>query len=151
MNCYAHVIASAQTIAKQYHNGIAGLAQAMRKNPTIFANKLNPNCDTNQLTLEEAAEITDRTQDPAIADSLAALVGRITVALPCGQPSLRELSREFCRLAKECGDVGHQINDAEHPESEWGEQLSPAERKRIAKELRELLSVTAGLLQQVEV
>ncbi|WP_053068081.1 phage regulatory CII family protein [Vogesella sp. EB] len=149
-NPYSHITASAQAIAKGYHNGIAGLALAMHKNPTIFANKLNPNCDTNQLTLEEAAEITDRTQNPAIADALAALVGRVTVALPCGQPSLRELSRDFCHLAKECGDVGQQINESEHPESEWGEQLSPSERKRIAKELRDLLSVTAGLLQQVE-
>lgn len=147
---YHHVTATAQAIAKGYHNGIAGLAQAMHKGPTILANKLNPNCDTNQLTLEEAAEITDRTQDPAIADALAALVGRVTVALPCGNPSSRELSREFCRLAAECGDVGAQINDAEHPDSEWGELLSPSERTRIAKALRGLLSVTAGLLQQVE-
>lgn len=150
MSGYQHVTNQAQAIAKGYHNGIAGLALAMHKNPTIFANKLNPNCDTNQVTLEEAAEITDRTQNPAIADALAALVGRVTVALPCGQPSLRELSRDFCHLAKECGDVGQQINESEHPGSEWGEQLSPSERKRIAKELRDLLSVTAGLLQQVE-
>lgn len=147
---YTHITAAAQSIAKRYHNGIAGLALAMKKNPTILANKLNPNAEQNQLSLEEAAAITDLTQDPAIADALAALVGRVTVALPCGQPSLRELSREFCRLGKECGDVGKQISEAEHPESEWGERLSPGERKRIANELRELLSVTAGMLQQVE-
>lgn len=147
---YTHITAAAQSIAKRYHNGIAGLALAMKKNPTILANKLNPNAEQNQLSLEEAAHITELTQSPAIADALAALVGRVTVELPTGQPSLRELSREFCRLGKECGDVGQKISEAEHPESEWGERLSPGERKRIAAELRELLSVTAGMLQQVE-
>lgn len=148
-NKYSHITAAAQSIAKRFHNGITGLALVMKKNAAILANKLNPKTEQNQLSLEEAAEITELTQDPAIADALAALVGRVTVALPCGQPSLRELSRDFCHLAKECGDVGQQINESEHPESEWGEQLSPSERKRIAKELRDLLSVTAGLLQQV--
>lgn len=149
-NPYSHITTSAQAIAKGYHNGIAGLALAMHKNPTILANKLNPNCETNQLTLEEAAEITDRTQNPGIADALAALVNRVTVPLPDGHPSLRELSRELCRLAKELGDVGQAINTAEQPDSEWGEQLSPGERKRIAAELRQLLSVGAGMLIQVE-
>lgn len=147
---YAHITASSQSIAKQFHNGITGLALAMRKNPTVLANKLNPNCDTNQLTLEEAAEITDRTQNPGIADALAALVNRVTVPLPDGHPSLRELSRELCRLAKELGDVGQAINTAEQPDSEWGEQLSPGERKRIAAELRQMLSVGVGMLIQVE-
>lgn len=147
---YTHITAAAQSIAKRFHDGITGLALVMKKNPAILANKLNPKTEQNQLSLEEAAEITVLTQDPAIADALAALVGRVTVELPCGQPSLRELSREFCRLGKECGDVGKQISEAEHPESEWGERLSPGERKRIANELRELLSVTAGMLQQVE-
>ncbi|MFK7088664.1 phage regulatory CII family protein [Chromobacterium violaceum] len=150
MSRYSHITATAQAVAKSYHNGIAGLAVAMQKNPVILANKLNPNAEQNQLSLEEAAEITDRTQDPAIADALAALLGRITVPLPSGAPSLKELSREFCRLAAECGEVGQQINAAEHPDSEWGELISPAESKLIAKELRELLSVTVGLLQQVE-
>lgn len=150
MSRYNHVTATAQAVAKRFHNGIAGLAAVMHKNPTILANKLNPNAEGNQLTLEEAAEVTDLAQDPAIADALAALCNRVTVALPCGEPGIRELSREFCRLVKECGDVGEKITDAEHPDSEWGERVSPAERARIAKELRELLSVTAGLLQQVE-
>ena len=40
----------------------AGLALAMKKNPTILANKLNPNPEQNQLSLEEAAAFTDLTQ-----------------------------------------------------------------------------------------
>lgn len=147
---YTHITAVAQAVAKSHHNGIVGLAASMRKSPTILANKLNPNCESNGLLLEEAAEITDLTQDPAIADAMAALIGRVTVALPIGAPGIKELSREFCRLAKEVGDVGMKITEAEHPESEWGEEISPRECKQIAKELRDLLSVCAGLLQRVE-
>ncbi len=149
-NPYQHVTAAAQGIAKQFHNGIAGLALAMHKNPIVLANKLNPHCDSNQLTLEEAADITERTQQAAIADALAALLNRVTVPLPDGHPSLHELSRELCRLAKELGDVGNEVYVAGQADSEWGERLSPGERKRIAGELRQLLSVAASMLMQVE-
>ncbi|WP_176394257.1 phage regulatory CII family protein [Chromobacterium violaceum] len=149
MSRYSHITATAQAVAKSYHNGIAGLAVAMQKNPVILANKLNPNAEQNQLSLEEAAEITDRTQDPAIADALAALCNRITVALPSGELTLKELSRAFCQLAAECGDVGQEINAAEQPESEWGERISPSEARRIERALWDLLSVGAGLLQRV--
>lgn len=150
MKRYPHIVTVAQMIAKGFHDGIQGLAQAMGKNPTILAQKLNPTFEGNHLSLEEAAFITEATQSPAIPDALAALVNRVTVELPTGEATIRELSTEFCRLAKECGDVGAKIAEAEAPESEWGEQISPAERKRIAGELRELMSAAAGLLQRVQ-
>lgn len=146
---YTHTTAAAQSIAKGHHNGIAGLAMVMHKSPTILANKLNPNCDTNQLTLEEAAEITDRTQDPAIADALAALCNRVTVALPDVEMTLKDLSRECCRLTTECGDVAREVSEAEQPESEWGERISPAEAKRIEKALWDLVSVSMAMIQRV--
>ncbi|GHD60318.1 phage regulatory CII family protein [Jeongeupia chitinilytica] len=146
---YRHVVVAGQVLAKSHHNGIVGLAAVMHKNATILTNKLNPNNDANQLTLTEAAEITDRMQSPVIADALASLCGYVTVPLPEAHRSLRELSREFCLLAKECGDTGGEIARAEAPDSEWGEQLSPAERKRIEQHLRRLLTVGAGMLLQV--
>lgn len=148
-NRYTHTTAAAQSVAKAHHNGIAGLAMVMHKSPTILANKLNPNCETNQLTLEEAAEITDRTQDPAIADALAALCNRVTVALPDAEMTLKDLSRECCRLTTECGDVAREVSEAEQPESEWGERISPAEAKRIEKALWDLVSVSMGMIQRV--
>lgn len=147
---YTHVTAAAQSIAKRYHNGIDGLALAMKKNPTILANKLNPNAEQNQLSLEEAAAITDMTQDPAIADALAALVGRVTVALPAGEVTTGDLKRALAAMMAELGDVASEVTDAEHPDSEWGERLSPRERKRISAEIRELLTIGVGMLQQVE-
>lgn len=150
MTRYLHVTAAAQSIAKGFHNGITGLANTMGKSPIILANKLNPNNETNVLSLEEAAQITELTHQPAIVDAMAALIGRTTVELPSSDLCIKELSRQFCHLAKECGDVGQEITNSEQPDSEWGEQISPNERKRIAKELRDLLSVTAGLLRQVE-
>lgn len=123
----------------------------MKKNPTILANKLNPNAEQNQLTLEEAAHITELTQNPAIADALAALCGRVTVELPCGELSDRDLALEFCRLMKECGDVGARISDANRPDSDWGERLSPREMKAVNAELRELLSVLVCMVQRTEV
>ncbi|WP_148715029.1 phage regulatory CII family protein [Chitinolyticbacter meiyuanensis] len=149
MSQYKHVVAAAQLLAKRYHNGITGLAADMGKSPIILMNKLNPNNESNQLSLEEAAEITDRTQSSSVADALAALCGRVTVALPVASMGFLELSREFCRLTQECGEVGREIANAQAPESEWGERISPAERRRIEQELRELLSVGAALLQRV--
>ncbi|WP_337881823.1 phage regulatory CII family protein [Chromobacterium haemolyticum] len=146
---YIHITAAAQTIAKSHHNGIAGLAAAMKTYPKLLANKLNPTLAANQLTLEEAAEITDRTQDPSIADALAALCNRVTVALPDAEITLKELSRECCRLTTECGDVAREISEAEQPDSEWGERVSPAEAKRIEAALWDLVSVTMGMIQRV--
>lgn len=147
---YTHITAAAQSIAKRYHNGIAGLALAMKKNPTILANKLNPNAEQNQLSLEEAAHITELTQSPAIADALAALVGRVTVALPTGAVTTEDLKRAMLTMQAELGSAASEINAAEHPDSEWGKSISPRESKRIAAELRELLSIGVAVLQQVE-
>ncbi|MGQ5525164.1 phage regulatory CII family protein [Chitinimonas sp. PSY-7] len=150
MNRYSHLVAIAQMDAKSFHGGIQGLASVMGKNPIILAQKLNPANESNHLRLDEAAFIVDATQSPAIADALAALVNRVTVALPAANVSFHDLTREFCRLTKRCGNVGQELAEAQSPSSEWGEKISPAECKRIAKELRELLSVAAGLLQLVE-
>lgn len=136
--------------AKSFHNGIQGMASVMGKSPVILAQKLNPTSESNHLRLEEAAFITEATQCPAIPDALAALINRVTVELPTADVSMRDLTMEFCRLTKECGDVGRELVDAQSPSSEWGEQISPSERKRIHKELTDLISVAAGLRQRVQ-
>ncbi|PHV10902.1 phage regulatory CII family protein [Chitinimonas sp. BJB300] len=150
MKRYPHIVSVAQMIAKNFHDGIHGLAQAMGKNSAILSHKLSPTFEGNHLSLEEAAFITEATQSHAIADALAALINRITVALPDADVSMRDLTMVFCRVVQECGDVGRELVDAQSPASEWGEQISPAERKRIDKELTDLISVAAGLRQRVQ-
>ena len=149
MSKHHHVVAAAQAAAKNFHNGITGLAGAMGKGANILSNKLNPNCDKNHLTLVEAAELTELTQSPKIVDTLAALIGRVSVQLPCNSLSLNDLSIQFCELMKEAGDIGAAISKASGADSECAGRISPSERKRIEKELRDLISCAAGMLQQV--
>ncbi len=150
MNNYSHVIAVAQMDAKSFRGGIQGLASVMGKNASILAQKLNPASESNHLRLEEAAFIIEATQSPAIPDVLAALIDRVTVELPAADVSMRDLTLEFCRLTRECGDVGRELVDAQSPASEWGEQISPAERKRIDKKLCDLMSIAAGFRQRLQ-
>ena len=149
---YFHILAAAQRAAKNYHNGIEGLAQAMGKNPKILANKLNPTVEQNQLTVADLAEIMELTpEDKTTVDLLAALQGRITVLMGVAPVNDREkLSQEYLRISTEAGHLSGAIANGESADGEWGERISPSERAAIHLAARELVSQSVALLKRVE-
>ncbi len=147
---YQHITIVVQRSAKSFHDGIKGISGAMGKSPIILANKLNPACENNYLTLEEAAEIIELTRDPAPIDALAALLNRTTVPLPEGEPEIKELLTEYVRLTQESGVLGKKILDAKDPDSDWGEQISPTENKALLTQMRKVQQVLAGLIIGLE-
>ena len=149
---YRHIEAAVQRAAKNYHNGIEGLAQTMGKNPKILANKLNPNAEQSQLSASELAEILELTPgDKTAIDLLAALQGRITVPLGDATPNEGEkLSQAYLRISTAAGQLSQTIASGESADGEWGERISPAERASIEVAAREMVSQAVALLRRVE-
>ena len=68
---YIHITAAFQEAAKQRRGGITELALSMDKSPNVLANKLNPNCESHYLSIEEAAEIIVKTSNQAPVAEMA--------------------------------------------------------------------------------
>src|SRR5690242_18137866 len=75
---------AAYRLAHRYPGGIAALAARMGANANTLQHKFNPNAGTHRLTLDEAEQATVFSQDPEIAQALAAVCGHvcIPVAVP---------------------------------------------------------------------
>lgn len=66
--------------AHGYKGGIPALAVRMNKSPNVLQNKVNPNCDTHHVTVEEAAQIADLAECDEIAKAFA--VRRNMICVP---------------------------------------------------------------------
>ena len=146
MRKMGHITAILQSAAKDYRGGITALALTMERSATILANKLNPNNTTNLITLEEAAEIIELTQDTKTLNALAALISYTTVPLPEAQNiTTGELLERFVATNKQCALLGEQIIQARDPKSEGGQQISKKELTAILTEADKLTQLTLNL------
>lgn len=94
---------AAYRLAHAYAGGISALAARMGANPHTFQNKLNPNCETHHVYIEDAEAMTTFSQDPQIAQALALACGHVCIPV---LPSKRgELATEIATVGKEFGDV----------------------------------------------
>lgn len=82
---YRNVSALFQIAAKNYQGGVNELSKVMGVNYNVLLNKLNPNTETNKLTLEEACEIAELTQDKKCIEAMANLVNQTIVPIPEGE------------------------------------------------------------------
>ncbi len=79
-----NVIDAAQQMGLSYPGGIEALAMRMGKNPTVLRSKLNPNCTTHGLMLEEAVHMQAITGRCDIVMAMASDLGGIYVAQDAG-------------------------------------------------------------------
>ncbi len=68
-NLCADVLVAAQELGSR-HN-ISEIARLRGVSPVILANKLNPDCDSNHLSIGEAVSITELTNDNGILNAWA--------------------------------------------------------------------------------
>ncbi|HDR1137454.1 TPA: hypothetical protein QB268_001892 [Pasteurella multocida] len=127
---------------KNSSGGITSLAYTLEKSPNILSNKLNVDCEQNQLSFIEAIELIATVQSKKTLSAIAAQIDHIVVPMPkckeCEGGGQEILSR-FLDIAETSGRVGKEIKESIKENSELGRDLSPNEREKILKAVNQLI------------
>ncbi|HDR1420447.1 TPA: hypothetical protein QB189_002434, partial [Pasteurella multocida] len=120
---------------KNSSGGITSLAYTLEKSPNILSNKLNVDCEQNQLSFIEAIELIATVQSKKTLSAIAAQIDHIVVPMPkcadCGQDVLSR----FLDIAESSGRIGKEIKSAVSSNSELGRDLSQNEKEKILAEV----------------
>ena len=145
-NLCADVLVAAQELGSR-HN-ISAIARLRGVSPVILANKLNPDCDSNHLSIGEAVSITELTDDNGILDAWAASRGKVLVDIPAGVTTDEELADLVMIVSESVAQVFSAYRDARrdgvidrHERQEIGQCVRGA--------IRDLLSLDAEIGGQV--
>ncbi|HHE3502641.1 TPA: phage regulatory CII family protein [Pasteurella multocida] len=124
---------------KNSSGGITSLAYTLEKSPNILSNKLNVDCEQNQLSFIEAIELIATVQSKKTLSAIAAQIDHIVVPMPkcadCGQDVLAR----FLDIAESSGRIGKEIKSAVSSNSELGRDLSQNEKEKILAEVNQLI------------
>ncbi|WWO74022.1 phage regulatory CII family protein [Histophilus somni] len=124
---------------KNSSDGITSLAYTLEKSPNILSNKLNVDCEQNQLSFIEAIELIATVQSKKTLSAIAAQIDHIVVPMPkcadCGQDVLSR----FLDIAESSGRIGKEIKSAVSSNSELGRDLSQNEKEKILAEVKQLI------------
>ncbi|MGC6247193.1 phage regulatory CII family protein [Bisgaard Taxon 45] len=124
---------------KNSSGGITSLAYTLEKSPNILSNKLNVDCEQNQLSFIEAIELIATVQSKKTISAIAAQIDHIVVPMPkcadCGQDVLSR----FLDIAESSGRIGKEIKSAVSSNSELGRDLSQNEKEKILAEVNQLI------------
>ncbi|MGC7561358.1 MULTISPECIES: phage regulatory CII family protein [Pasteurella] len=124
---------------KNSSGGITSLAYTLEKSPNILSNKLNVDCEQNQLSFIEAIELIATVQSKKTLSAIAAQIDHIVVPMPkcadCGQDVLSR----FLDIAESSGRIGKEIKSAVSSNSELGRDLSQNEKEKILAEVDQLI------------
>ncbi|XWY20211.1 phage regulatory CII family protein [Bisgaard Taxon 45] len=124
---------------KNSSGGITSLAYTLEKSPNILSNKLNVDCEQNQLSFIEAIELIATVQSKKTLSAIAAQIDHIVVPMPrcadCGQDVLSR----FLDIAESSGRIGKEIKSAVSSNSELGRDLSQNEKEKILAEVNQLI------------
>jgi hypothetical protein len=109
-NLCADVLVAAQELGSR-HN-ISEIARLRGVSPVILANKLNPDCDSNHLSIGEAVSITELTNDNGILNAWALSRGQMLVDMPEGAVSDEDLVEQVLLAQAIFGELMREIHDA---------------------------------------
>ncbi|MDY0569912.1 hypothetical protein NMV55_07195 [Pasteurella multocida] len=124
---------------KNSSGGITSLAYTLEKSPNILSNKLNVDCEQNQLSFIEAIELIATVQSKKTLSAIAAQIDHIVVPMPkCADRGQDVLSR-FLDIAESSGRIGKEIKSAVSSNSELGRDLSQNEKEKILAEVEQLI------------
>lgn len=138
--------------SRKYGDGrsVSKMAQDMGlQNERSLNNKLNPNSDHAHLSLYDACNILQLSQDAAPLRSMAYLIDYMVMPLPKHQRAPQDVLSHFIDVFGACGDVGEAIKKSTCKDSELGAELSRNERKDILNNLDELIEAAICLRQSI--
>lgn len=111
---------------------------------STFAHKVNPNCTTQHVTLEEARDMMVLSDDFRILYSLAADTNHVVIQT-AGDTSGMTFER-ISAMAKEFGDVVGAATEAQAAAGERGTRVSPNEAAKVEREAAELMAALNALV-----
>ena len=138
--------------SRKYGDGrsVSKMAQDMGlQNERSLNNKLNQNSDHAHLSLYDACNILQLSQDAAPLRSMAYLIDYMVMPLPKHQSAPQDVLSHFIDVFGACGDVGEAIKNSTCKDSELVAELSRNERKDILNNLDELIEVAICLRQSI--
>ena len=138
--------------SRKYGDGrsVSKMAQDMGlQNERSLNNKLNPNSDHAHLSLYDACNILQLSQDAAPLRSMAYLIDYMVMPLPKHQRAPQDVLSHFIDVFGACGDVGEAIKRATRKDSELGSEWSSNERKVAVNNLDELIEAAICLRQSI--
>lgn len=116
-------------------------------NENTFTHKVNPNCFSHNVSVEEAVEMMVKADDFRILHIIAAECGH--VAIHVGRDAGGATFERVGAMAKEFSDVVSAVSDAQCSASVDGVRVSPNEMARIEREGVELIAALNGLLANI--
>jgi hypothetical protein len=120
-------------------------AQVMHCSPGVARNKLNPDCESNHQTLENAIALSEELDDDRQLEAWAALRGKAMFDLPQGSVSDDELTDQILLVAENFGNISTEIREARKDGI-----IDPDERNAIQKRVFALVSSLMNLDAEVE-
>jgi len=140
--------------ARSYKGGARALASRLQTrdkfgdlvpmNENTFTHKVNPNCFSHNVTLEEGRDMMVMSQDFSILHALSADCGHVSIRMTF-DPSGATFEK-VSAMAKEFSEVVVAVSDAQSAASADGGRISPNEMSRIEREAVELMAALNGLV-----
>lgn len=130
-----NVLDAAHSIGHDYPGGVEALAVRMGIRPAVLRAKLNPNADTNHLTIKEAQSLQQLTGRRDIVIAMADELGGAFVELP--DVADEGLQHAICRSVSQFGAYMQKIDEA------------LADKKVTRNESKELASALIGHISRV--
>lgn len=103
--------AAHKTVHNPKHGGSIALAARMGMGNTVLNNKVNPNCDTHHLRLDEALTIMEFTNDHSIIQAMASRLGGVYCEVT-GEATKDELIMTALSASACQGDVMTEMHKA---------------------------------------
>jgi hypothetical protein len=139
---------SAQGYALFIDYGDKACGDILGCSPGIARNKLNPDIETNKLSLDEAVKLSQVLDDDRQLAAWAASRGKALIDLPQGSVSDDELTDQILQLSEELGNQAKEIREARKDGV-----IEPDEYKLIQQRthtlLRCVLNLDAEIASQV--
>jgi hypothetical protein len=135
-----NVLDAAQDIGKDYPGGAESLYPRLNmKSAALLRAKLNPNCETNHLTLKESVDIQQKSGLHYILFAMAAELGYAApIPLPDSHP--KNVPQGISRMCAEFGDYLRTVDDV----FDDG-KITPNEAKALQKELTQMMGAAVRL------
>lgn len=141
--------------ARSYDGGARALSRRMQTrdkatgalvpmNENTFTHKVNPNCHTHNVTVEEARDMMVLSQDFRMLYALAADTSHVAIRIDSDASGMT--FERIGVMAKEFSDVVSAVSEAQSHGGEAGAQVSPNEMSRVEREAAELIAALNNLV-----
>lgn len=135
-----NVLDAAQNIGKDYPGGAESLYPRLdMKSAALLRAKLNPNCDTNHLTLKESVDLQLKSGMHYILYAMATELG---YAAPIPLPAISSPSLPQA-ITKTCAEFGDYLRKVDEVFDDG--EVTPNEVKSLEKELTEMIAAAVRL------